>query len=47
MWDVGCKDSNETQSSIMPRFLATAVFKISVEPSGGARGVLVLYSQKK
>jgi len=36
---VGCKDSSETQPSVMSRFLATAVFKIAVRPSGDARGV--------
>jgi len=44
---MGCKGSNETQPSIMSRFLATALFKIAVEPSGDARGVLVLISQKQ
>lgn len=44
---MGCKGSNESQPSIMSRFLATAIFKIAVELSCDARGVLVLSSQKQ
>jgi hypothetical protein len=41
---MGFKDSNETQPSIMSRFLETALFKIAMEPLAGARGVFDLNS---